>query len=384
LVEPGNRTNVTVSERSSVGTTPDQNMRGTAVIVGASLSGLMTALALSRAGLTVTILEKSADTGRTGAAIHVEEKLLERIVGPRLTILGKEIPAGVQTWFTVHDGLREAASADTNIRLQAQTHVVSVDQDDDSAWAVTSAGDCFRADTVIGADGHRSVVREYVCPQSPDARFAGYLIWLGVAQESTLPSNPRWPTDVVYLESGDFILLGYPLPSADGSLQKGSRQLGWAWYDASRNGLLNESGSVVEDVVHHTLLARDVPEDVYLDLAKQAREHWTAPWRDAILNCIDLRAVIGTPIAEYVPDRLARGRVALVGGKGFGASLQDALALADAAGEGVHGCAGEKTLRRYEQSRLQPARSLVIGGQQFSRSFSSKDLLPTTRRAATS
>jgi monoamine oxidase len=125
LVEPGNRTNVTVSERSSVGTTPDQNMRGTAVIVGASLSGLMTALALSRAGLTVTILEKSADTGRTGAAIHVEEKLLERIVGPRLTILGKEIPAGVQTWFTVHDGLREAASADTNIRLQAQTHVVA-------------------------------------------------------------------------------------------------------------------------------------------------------------------------------------------------------------------------------------------------------------------
>ena len=48
-------------------------MRGTAVIVGASLSGLMTALALSRAGLTVSVLEKSADTGRTGAAIHVEE-----------------------------------------------------------------------------------------------------------------------------------------------------------------------------------------------------------------------------------------------------------------------------------------------------------------------
>jgi 2-polyprenyl-6-methoxyphenol hydroxylase-like FAD-dependent oxidoreductase len=114
-------------------------MRGTAVIVGASLSGLMTALALSRAGLTVTVLERSGDTGHTGAAIHVEEKLLESIVGPRLASLGQEIPAGVQTWCTVHAGLREAASAEPNIRLYAHTNVVSVDQDDDSAWAMTSA-----------------------------------------------------------------------------------------------------------------------------------------------------------------------------------------------------------------------------------------------------
>jgi 2-polyprenyl-6-methoxyphenol hydroxylase-like FAD-dependent oxidoreductase len=369
-------------------------MPGTAVIVGASLSGLMTALALSRARLMVTVLERSGDTGRTGAAIHVEEKLLERIVGPRLTLLGQEIPAGVQTWFTVHAGLREAASADPNIRLYAQTNVVSVDQGDDSAWAMTSAGDCFRADIVIGADGHRSVVREYVCPQSPDARFAGYLIWLGVAQESTLPSNSRWPSDVAYLESGDFILLGYPLPSADGSLRKGSRQLGWAWYDASRNGLLEESECVVEDVVHRTLRARDVPEAVYQDLARQACERWPTPWRDAILNCIDRRALIGTPVSEYVPDRLARGRLALVGdaahvatpmtGKGFGASLQDALALADAANEGVHGSGGQKALRCYEHTRLQSARSLVKGGQQFSRSFAPQDCCRATRRVATS
>lgn len=354
-------------------------MPGTAVIVGASLSGLMTALALSRAGLTVTVLERSGDTGRTGAAIHVEEKLLERIVGPRLAALGQEIPAGVQTWFTVHAGLREAAGADPNIRLYTHTDVISVDQDNDSAWATTRAGDRFSADIGIGADGHRSVVRQRVCPQSPDARFAGYLIWLGVAQESALPSNFRWPTDVAYLEGGDFILLGYPLPSADGSLRKGSRKLGWAWYDANRNGLLEESGCVAEDVVHHTLRAGDVPEAVYHDLAEQARKRWPAPWRDTILDCIGRRAVIGTPIAEYVPERLTRGRLALVGdaahvptpmtGKGFGASLQDALAIADAASNGVRGSAGQEALYRYEQQRLQSARSLVKGGQQFSRSF---------------
>jgi 2-polyprenyl-6-methoxyphenol hydroxylase-like FAD-dependent oxidoreductase len=354
-------------------------MPGSAVIVGASLSGLMTALALSCEGLTVTVLERSGDTGRTGAAIHVEEKLLERIVGSRLTTLGQEIPAGVQTWFTVHAGLREAARADPNIRLYAHTDVVSVDQDDDNAWAMTRAGERFRADIVIGADGHRSVVRRHVCPQSPDARFAGYLIWLGVAQESALPSNFRWPADVAYLQSGDFILLGYPLPSADGARRKGSRQLGWAWYDANRNGLLEESGCVAEDVVHHTLRAGDVPAGVYQDLAEQTRKRWPTPWRDAILDCIGRRAVIGTPIAEYLPNRLARGRLALVGdaahvptpmtGKGFDASLQDALTLADAASDGVRGSAGQEALCCYEQLRLPPARSLVKGGQQFSRSF---------------
>jgi len=104
----------------------------------------MTALALSRAGLTVTVLERSNDTGRTGAAIHVEDKLLERIVGSRLTTLGQEIPAGVQIWFTVHAGLREAAGADPSIRLYAHADVVSVDHDDDNAWAMTRAGDRFR------------------------------------------------------------------------------------------------------------------------------------------------------------------------------------------------------------------------------------------------
>jgi 2-polyprenyl-6-methoxyphenol hydroxylase-like FAD-dependent oxidoreductase len=342
----------------------------------------MTALALSRAGLSVTVLERSVDTGRTGAAIHVEEKLLERILAPRLSPLTQEIPAGVQTWFRVYDGLREAAGIDPNIRLCPDTDVVSVDQDDDSAWVMTRAGNRFRADIVIGADGHRSVVRRRVCPQSPDARFAGYLIWLGVAQESALPSNCRWPTDVAYLESGDFILLGYPLPSTDGSFGNGSRQLGWAWYDANRRDLLYESGCVAEEVVHHTLRARDVPAAIYQDLARQARKRWPTPWREAILDCIDRRDVIGTPIAEYVPDRLASGRLALVGdaahvptpmtGKGFAASLQDARALADAASDGVKGNAGQEALGRYEHMRLQSARGLVKGGQHFSRSFASR------------
>ena len=339
----------------------------------------MTALALSHAGMRVTLLERSDDTGRTGAAIHVEHRLLERIVGPMRVSRGREIPAGVQTWFTVHAGLRDAVLADANIRLHSHTAVGAVGEDDASAWATTAHAGTFRGDIVIGADGHRSLVRQCVDPRHPHASFAGYLIWLGVAQEGALPANTRWPSEVAYLESGDFILLGYPLPGPDGSQEQGKRQLGWAWYDASRDRLVRDSGCVVGDVVQHTLGAQHVPQAVRRDLVLQARECWPAPWRDAILDCLERHAVIGTPIAEYLPERLIHGRLALVGdaahvptpmtGKGFGASLQDALDLAAAVRTEPLARVGPEVLRHYEHSRLPAVRSLVQNGQQFSRSF---------------
>jgi hypothetical protein len=56
--------------------------QGTAVIAGASLSGLMSGLALSRAGVDVTMLERAGEFPRTGACLgSVHEDLLERITG---------------------------------------------------------------------------------------------------------------------------------------------------------------------------------------------------------------------------------------------------------------------------------------------------------------
>ncbi len=153
---------------------------GHAVIVGASLAGLMTALALSRAGARVTLLERSDDSGRTGAALHVDAGFMQTLLGnqPKAALA-----SGVQTWFTVNAGLRAAVDADPRITLHQHTAVESVGQNADSAWAESAHG-VFRGDIVIGADGHRSIVRASVAPHASDARFAGYVIWLGLSQES--------------------------------------------------------------------------------------------------------------------------------------------------------------------------------------------------------
>ncbi len=358
---------------------------GRAVIVGGSLSGLMSALALSRAGMDVTILERFGAFTRTGGAIGLEPSRLRG-----LARLGVTPPAAnmrgtspVATWFALHAKLQAAVNANSRIMVRHETVVHDVSQDHESAWAITVGGETVRGDLVVGADGHRSVVRRRVAPERPNAKFAGYLIWLGLSDESRMPLLRPWPQEVTMLSPGDAYFFGYPLPGHDGALEPGGRQLGWAWYDARQNAMLRETGCVVDGIVQHSLTGERVPEAIYRALADKARRELPSPWRDAVVETVARRAVIGTPIAEYVPDRLVDGRVVLVGdaahvptpmtGMGFSESLADAEALAEClAGAGQRD--GQfpsvvNALRAYERRRPAPARRLVQSGQQFSRGF---------------
>jgi 2-polyprenyl-6-methoxyphenol hydroxylase-like FAD-dependent oxidoreductase len=101
------------------------------------------------------------------------------------------------------------------------------------------------------------------------------------------------------------------------------------------------------DGVRHSLTPAEIPEATFRELANEAADRWSVPWRDAILDCIRRRAVIGTPVPEYVPDRLVNGRLALVGdaahvptpmtGSGFSTSLHDAESIAESIAGGVRG-----------------------------------------------
>lgn len=89
--------------------------------------------------------------------------------------------------------------------------------------------------------------------------------------------------------------------------------------------------------------------------------------------------MIGTPVAEYLPTRLSRGRVCLVGdaahvpspmtGRGFDASALDAISLAEALERDLSESGVADALDRYEVARLGAGRELVCSGQSFSRSF---------------
>ncbi|WP_202034331.1 FAD-dependent monooxygenase [Ewingella americana] len=349
----------------------------TAVIVGASLSGLMSALALSRIGMKVIMLERSAQKSRSGSALPVSDGLIQRLTGRHFA--EDILPPGPQAWADVYAGLHAVASSDPNIDIHTSLRVKEIGQCEQSIWALTDNGETFSGCLLVGADGHASVVRRHIDPEHPDATFAGYLIWLGVVEESEL-SSPPWPDGLAILDARGYCLNAYYLPGADGSVAVGRRRLGFGWYDASQNDLLKATGALIGEVVQRTLRPVDIPESIFQKLEKEARSIWPDPWREAILSCLGRREIIGTPIGEYMPRRLVRGRICMVGdaahvpspmtGRGFDESARDALSLAEEVKKGKYNIAD--ALQRYETNRLDTARELVRSGYRFSHSFTAK------------
>ncbi|MEU5416855.1 FAD-dependent oxidoreductase [Streptomyces clavifer] len=76
---------------------------GRAVVVGGSLAGLMTGLALSRSGIEVTLLERVGSFPRSGASLGgVDERLLTQLTGgacpPPGSVPLRSVTSGIQPW----------------------------------------------------------------------------------------------------------------------------------------------------------------------------------------------------------------------------------------------------------------------------------------------
>jgi len=362
---------------------PTEKANESAVIVGASLSGLMTGIALARAGLKVTILERASSKPRSGAVLQVESGDLDRSKTAKLL---RNLASGgkrsVEAWSSVQSRLRAEIEKHPEIELRYDTQVEAAHQDSSSAWIVTDKKEIFRGDMLIGADGHRSIVRKLVAPDKPNAIFAGYMIWVAIVEEKDIPKEHRPSLHAPLVDMpngiGDF-LLGSIIPATNGSRALGERRFGWAWYDNTRNDLLRRMGCVKGKMVQHSLNAPDIPEKTLVELSDQAADRWPQPWLAATLHSIETRNLIGTPVSEYIPDQLVNGRIALVGdaahvltplsASGFNNSLQDAATLADCVAKSVNGNSVADALLEYESLRLKYVREAVQSGKAFSQSF---------------
>ncbi|MDY0410098.1 NAD(P)/FAD-dependent oxidoreductase [Virgibacillus soli] len=354
-----------------------------AVVVGASLSGLMTGIALAREGLHVTIIEKAEEERPSGGGLRVDGGMFDRSKTARLLKrLASNGKSSVQLWSSIEYRMRMEAKADPRIELRYQTRVQSIDQDANSAWVVTDKGETIQGDILIGADGHRSLVRRHVAPHHPDATFAGYVVWLSSINENNLPEDIR-PTHkesgVTMMHGANGFMFGSITDIDNGTSGSGSRRVGTTWYDRSRNDMLRSLGCVRGSVVHHSLKGPDIPVEILDELAAEAKVTWSEPWLSAALHGIESRTIIGIPIKEYVPDLLVKGRVAIVGdaahapapitASGFNESLQDAATLGKCVAKGIRGNAAIDSLAEYESLRLNKVRRMVQSGQSMSQYF---------------
>src|SRR5699024_9224070 len=112
--------------------------------------------------------DKVSDEQRTGAGLKVDSGGLELSKTARL--LRKLASGGkrsVQPWSSIERRLRNEVDISSKINLIYHSRVESIEQNEDYASVMTEAGTHYKSDILIGADGHRSLVRQYIAPNNP-------------------------------------------------------------------------------------------------------------------------------------------------------------------------------------------------------------------------
>jgi 2-polyprenyl-6-methoxyphenol hydroxylase-like FAD-dependent oxidoreductase len=341
-------------------------------VVGGSLVGLSTAIALSRLGLDVTVAERSpARAVDGGGGLGVDVALLHEVTG-----IAEEPPVlhGVDrdgtAWHLLQGWLEEHATRRPNVTVHRGTEVMAGTAGDGqhSASVATADGSTYDADLVIGADGARSTVRATVDPGHPAARYAGVLLWRTLVDEDVMPRGvelPRAGEPAREVYAGPYRLVTYPVPGPAGQTAVGHRRLNMVWYDPQQRELLHEAGLLDGETVRGSLAPGALPDDVRQRLSDFATASWPSPWREALTLALETGAVFGTPIVHYRPRRLVNGRTALAGdaahaaspmvGGGFRQGLFDARALAQTMNGIIQADEVVDALARYQELRLAPA-----------------------------
>ncbi|WP_423199763.1 MULTISPECIES: FAD-dependent monooxygenase [unclassified Cupriavidus] len=359
------------------------------VIVGASLAGLTLSLACATRGVPVRVVERTERKAHGGDNLSVSLASIAAAVGcdpraaPALPVVRAYRDRHLTSWPALYQWLRDRAGEAPGVTLEENRTVVSVLADQDKAMLVFDNGTTAVADAVIGADGYHSTVRRAVAPELPYARYAGYLVWRGLIEESSLSAPVNWPSNGglwIEFEQG-YRLVAAVLPGRDGSLEPGQRQVTFAWFDAGREALLRETGCLTEDGhIVGTLGAAAIGSDIRDDLAALIPQLWPETWAEAVtVGVRSPDAMRGAPIAEYRPDRLARGRLAIVGdaahvlspmtGSGYASGVEDAFYLSELLSKADPALPMDVLLKQYETARLPYIRGLVNHSANLSAEF---------------
>ena len=304
------------------------------LIIGGGIGGLTSAIALGRAGHTVTIVEKDPDWAVYGVGIIQQSnvvramtelgliddyleagfgfdpvevyvpsgEMVARIPSPRLV---ENRPANVGIARpALHEVLgRRAQEAGATIRLGVT--VDSLDDDGDAVTTHFSDATSGRFDLVIGADGLYSSTRKQLFAGAPEPTYTGQAVWRY--------NFPRFP-DVNCLQAYEGEIGVGLVPLADNLMYMfvTTPEPGNPWYPTA--GLA---------AAMRAKLARSAPR--IAELAAQIT---------------DDTAVVYKPLETvFVEGAWHKGRVVLIGdavhsttphlGQGAGMAIEDAIVLAD-------------------------------------------------------
>jgi 2-polyprenyl-6-methoxyphenol hydroxylase-like FAD-dependent oxidoreductase len=348
-----------------------------AVVIGGSMSGLLSGLLLRRAGWDVDVYERvGSELSGRGAGIVAQAELIERLrtiglptdqLGVHITSrkiidaqgrLTEEIecPQVLTAWERVYRLLRDAFPPEHYHRGRG---LADFSQNADGVEAHFSDGETLYADLLVGADGIRSTVRQQCAPVILPL-YAGYCAWRALIAESAFPPDVHrdlFAFMTFTLPPGEQFL-GYPVAGPDNDLRRGHRRYNVVWYrpadeKTKLQWLLTDERGVTHSVSIPPPL---IPHKAIAEMRAEA-ERLLGPQFRQVVKLID--EPILQPIYDLESTHMAFGRVAILGDAAFVARPHVAAGVSKAADDAaalVEALQAESdvasALKRYEAARL--------------------------------
>ncbi len=356
-----------------------------ALVIGGSLSGLLTANLLRTIGWHVDIFERArGDLAGRGAGLGAQADLFKvmRRIGIRIdrsmwtavrshvclarsgeSICKVPVQEVTTAWDRVYGALRETFSTGLYHGGMSFTRCEPKER---GVVAEFENGARVEADLLIGADGIRSTVRRQYVPEIAP-RYVGYVAWRGIVEESSIPPQWRASTlqDMVFcLPNGE---LAFSIPIADRNAVSGRRCM-FVWFrPADYESTLREWCTDASGVCHGDSISPPlIRTELIAELQSTARTSLAPQLAELVASA---RQPILSAIFDLESPRMTFGRVVLVGDAAFVArphvgtsvtkAAQDACTLANELAKGdIDGA-----LAAYERHRMQAGRELVARGR---------------------
>jgi 3-hydroxybenzoate 6-monooxygenase len=349
------------------------------LVAGGGIGGLAAALALTRRGFSVKVLEQSPQLGEIGAgiqlgpnafaafdalgigqkararAVYIDEMVMHDALDE--TLVGR-IPTGeafrqrfgnpyaVIHRADVHRSLLEGAQESDRIQVLTSTTVQRIDQDEQGVTVHDTQGGMHRGVALIGADGVKSAVRrQYV---GDEARVSGHVVYRAVIDRRDFPVDLQWNAASIWV-GPNCHLVHYPLRGGEQYnvvVTFHSRQKE-EW--SVREGSFEEVQSYFEGICAKARQLIDLPKDW---------KRWATADREPIAQWTFGRATLLGDAAHPTLQYLAQGACM---------ALEDAVTLGEALR--VHHNDFAPAFAHYQRSRVARTARIVLSAREMGRIF---------------